>query len=126
MAVSSHTPSGNIYAVPEIIKLIRPVAISINAPSGHINIVLEICTYTPSGYLNTVEIENHIHTFSSHINTVPINLTYTLSDNLNTCPISKYTNTIIEQQQHGKFLRPVNIPIQFAINIYTFYVQRQY
>ena len=70
------------------------MAVSINAPSDHINIVLEIYTYTPNGYLNTAEIEKHIHTSSSHINTVPINLTYTLSDNLNTCPINKYTNTL--------------------------------
>ena len=70
MAVSSQTPSGNINAVPEIIKLIRPVAISINASSGNINIVLEIYTYTPSGYLNTAEIVEHIHTPSGHINSL--------------------------------------------------------
>ena len=69
MAVSSQTPSGNINAVPEIIKLIRPVAISINAPSGNSNIVLAMYTYTPSGYLNTAEIEKHIHAPSGHINT---------------------------------------------------------
>ena len=34
--------------------------------------------------------------------------------------------TIIEQQQHGIFLRPVAIAIQFEINIYTFYAQWQY
>ena len=72
MAVSSQTPSGNISAVPEIIKLIRPVAISINASSGNINIVLEIYTYMPSGYLHTAKIEMHIHTPSGHINTVSI------------------------------------------------------
>ena len=94
MAVSSQTPSGNINAVPEIIKLIRPVAISINASSGNINIVLEIYTYTPSGYLNTAEIEKHIHTPSGHINTVSINSTYMLSNNLNTCAINKYTNKL--------------------------------
>ena len=75
MVVPSHTPSGNINAVPEIIKLMRPVAISINASSGNINIVLDIHTYTPSGYLNTAEIERHIHTPSGHTNTIPINLT---------------------------------------------------
>ena len=130
MAVSSQTPSGNINAVPEIIKLIRPVAISINASSGNINIVLEIYTYTSSGYLNTAEIEKHIHTPSVHINTVSINSTYMLSDNLNTCAINKYTNTpvvtIVEQQQHGKFLRPVANSIQFENNIYTFYAQWEY
>ena len=75
MVVPSHTPSGNINAVPEIIKLMRPVALSINASSGNINIVLDIYTYTPSGYLNTAEIERHIHTPSDHTKTVPINLT---------------------------------------------------
>ena len=95
MAVSSQTPSGNINAVPEIIKLIRPVAISINASSGNINIVLETYTYTPSGYLNTAEIEKHMHTPGGHINTVSINSTYMLSDNLNnTCAINKYTNML--------------------------------
>ena len=106
MAVSSQTPSGNINAAPEIIKLIRPVAISINASSGNINIeiyiVLEISTYTSSAYLNTAEIEKHIHAPSGHINTISINSTYMLSDNLNTCAINKYTNTpvvtITEQQ----------------------------
>ena len=115
MAVSSQTPSSNINAVPEIIKLKRPVAISINASSDNINIVPEIYTYTSSGYLNTAEIEKHIHTPSGHINTVSINSTYMLSDNLNTCAINKYPNTplvtIIEQQQHGKFTRPVAILI---------------
>ena len=91
MAVSSPTPSGNINAVPEIIKLIHPVAISIHRPSGSINIVLEIYTCTPSGYLNTAEIEKHIHTPSGHINTVPINLTYMLSNNLN---CNQYINMI--------------------------------
>ena len=76
MAVSLYTSSGNISAVTEIIKLIRPVAVSINAPNGNINIVLEIYTYIPSVYINTTEIENHIHTTSGHIDTVPINLTY--------------------------------------------------
>ena len=94
MVVPSHTPSGNINAVPEIIKLMRPVAISINASSGNINIVLEICTYTPSGYLNTTEIEKHIHTPSGHINTVSINSTYMLSDNLNACAVNKYTDML--------------------------------
>ena len=130
MAVSSQTPSGNINAVPEIIKLIRPVAISINASSGNINIVLEIYTYTSRGYLNTAEIEKHIPAPSGHINTILINSTYMLSDNLNTCAINKYTNTpvvtIIEQQQHGIFLRPVAISIQFESNTRTFYVQWQY
>ena len=79
MAVSSQTPSGNINAVPKIIKLIYPVAISINASSGS---------------LNTNEIEKHIHTLSGHINTVSINSTYMLSDNLNTCAINRYTNTL--------------------------------
>ena len=46
------------------------MAISINAPSGNIDIVLDIYTYTPSAYLNTAEIEKHIHTPSGHINTV--------------------------------------------------------
>ena len=130
MIVSSQTPSGNINAFPEIIKLIRPVAISIIASSGNINIVLEIYTYTSSGYLNITEIEKHIHTPSGHSNTVSINSTYMFSDNLNTCAINKYTNTpvvtIIEQQQYGKFLRPVAISIQFENNIYTFYAQWQY
>ena len=92
MAVSSQRPSGNINEVPEIIKLIRPVAISINASSGNINIVLEKYTYTP--YLNIAEIEKHIHTPSGHINTASIDSTYMLSDNLNTCAINKYTNTL--------------------------------
>ena len=63
MAVSSQTPSGNINAVPEIIKLIRPVAISIHAPSGNINIVklIQMLTHTPSGCLNTAQIEEDIH-----------------------------------------------------------------
>ena len=94
VAVSSQRPSGNINAVPKIIKLIRPVAISINASSGNINIVLEIYTYTLSGYLNTTEIEKHIHRPSGHINTVSINSTYMLSGNRNTCAINKYTNTL--------------------------------
>ena len=130
MAVSSQTLIGNINLVPEIIKLIRPVAISIIVSSGNINIVLEIYTYMSSGYLNTTEIEKHIHTPSGHINTVSINSTYMLSNNLNTCAINKYTNTpvvtIIEQQQHGIFLRPVAISIQFESNTRTFYVQWQY
>ena len=46
------------------------MAISINAPSGNIDIVLDIYTYTPSAYLNTAEIEKHIRTPSGHINTV--------------------------------------------------------
>ena len=72
MAVLSQTPSGNINAVAEIIKLIRSVAISINASIGNISIILKIYTYTPSGYLNTGEIEKHIHIPSGHINTVSI------------------------------------------------------
>ena len=47
MAVSSQMPSGSINAVPETIKLIRPVAISINASSGNINIVLKTYIYRP-------------------------------------------------------------------------------
>ena len=94
MAVSSQTPSGNINAVPEIIKLIRPVAIPINATSGNINIVLEIYTYTPSGYFNTAKIEKHIQTHSGHINIFSINSTDMLSDNLNTCAINKYMNML--------------------------------
>ena len=94
MAVSSQTPSGNINAVPEIIKLIRPVAIPINAISGNINIVLEIYTYTPIGYFNTAEIEKHIQTHSGHINTFSVNSTDMLSDNLNTCAINKYMNML--------------------------------
>ena len=46
------------------------MAILIHVPSGNINIVLEIYNYTPSGYLNTIEIEKHIYTPSGHINTV--------------------------------------------------------
>ena len=92
MVVSSHTLSENINAI-------RPVAISINAPSGNIKIVLDIYTYTPSGYLNTAEIEKHIHRPSGHTNTVPINLTYMLSVNLNTCTINKYTNTLHDDNQ---------------------------
>ena len=46
------------------------MAISINALSGNIDIVLDIYTYTPSVYLNTAEIEKHIDTPSGHINTV--------------------------------------------------------
>ena len=88
MGVSSHTPNGSINAVPEIIKLIN----SINSSRGNINIVLEIYTCALSGYLNTAEIEQHMH--SGHINTVSINSTYMLSDNLNTCAINKYTNTL--------------------------------
>ena len=94
MAVSLQTPGGNINSVPEIIKLILPVAISIYASSGNINVVLEIYTYTPSGYFNTAKIKKHIHTPSDHINIVSINSTYMLSDNLNTCAINKYTNTL--------------------------------
>ena len=75
------------------------MTISINAPSGNINRVLEICTYTPSGYLNTAEIEKHIHTPSGHINTIQIKLTYMLSDNLNSCSIKKYTNMLSDDNQ---------------------------
>ena len=104
------TPSGNINTGSRNINPHaqwlshhkHPVAISINASSGNINIVLEIYTYMFSGYLNTAEIEKHIHTLSGHINTVSINSTYVFSDNLNTCVINKYTDThvvtIIEQQ----------------------------
>ena len=84
-----HMPSINTHTVPEII---RPVAISMEAPSGNINIVLEIYTYTPIGCLNTIEIEEHI-------NTVPINLTFMLSDNLNAWAINKYTNTLSDHNQ---------------------------
>ena len=75
------------------------MTISINAPSGNINIVLEIYTYMPSGSLNTAEIEKHIHTPSGHINTVLINLTYMLSDNLNSCAIKKYINTLCDNNE---------------------------
>ena len=94
MAVSSQTPSGNINAVPEIIKLIRPVAISINAPSGNINIVVEIYTYTPAAISLPLKLKSIIHTPSGHINIVSINSTYMLSNNLNTCAINKYTNML--------------------------------
>ena len=40
LEIYNHRPSGNINAVPEFIKLIHPVPISINASSGNINIVL--------------------------------------------------------------------------------------
>ena len=106
-------PSGNINAVPEIIKLIRLVA--------YLNKRVQ--------WLNTAEIENHIHTPSGHINSFNKFNLY-VRDNLNTCAIDKYTNTpvvtIIEQQQHGKFLLPVAISIQFENNIYIFYAQWQY
>ena len=39
-AVSLYTPSG--ITIPEIIKLINPMAISIHAPSGNINTVILI------------------------------------------------------------------------------------
>ena len=124
MAVSSHTPSGNINAFPEIIKLMRPVVISINASSGNVNIVLDIYTYTPSGYLDTAEIEKHIHTPSGHTNT---NLSYMLiSVHVESINIQIRSVTIIEQRQHDKFLHPVAISIQFEIKIYTFYSQWQY
>ena len=102
----------------------RPVAISIQAPSGNINIVLEICNFTSSGYLSIGEIEKHIHTPSGHINTVPINLTHMLSDNLNTSAISKYTNTVSDdnqKKQYGTFLGPVTIQIQLK-SIYTHFM----
>ena len=73
--------------------------ISIHAPSGNINIVLEIYTYTPSGCTNTAEIEEHTHTPNGYINTVPINLTYMLNVNLNTWGINKYTNTLSDDNQ---------------------------
>ena len=82
-----------------------------------------------SGYLNTAEIEKHIHTLSGHINTVSINSTYMFSDNLNTCVINKYTDTlvvtIIEQQQHGKFLRMVNVQLS-RYSLKTIYIQWKY
>ena len=102
----------------------RPVAISIQAPSGNINIVLEICNFTSSGYLSIGEIEKHIHTPSGHINTVPINLTHMLSDNLDTSAISKYTNTVSDdnqKKQYGTFLGPVAIQIQLK-SIYTHFM----
>ena len=70
------------------------MALSLHTPRGNNNKVLEMHTYTPSGYLNTAEIEKHIHTPDGHINMVPINLTYMLSDSLNTCAINKYTNML--------------------------------
>ena len=73
------------------------MAISIHGPSGNINIVLKILPYTPSGCLNTPEIEEHTHMPSGHINTVPINLTYMISDNLNTWAIN--TNTLSDDNQ---------------------------
>ena len=76
MAVSLHTPSGNINTVPEIKNSYAQ------------------WQYYHSPYLSTTEMEKHIHTPGGHINTVPINLTYMLSDNLNTCAINKYTNTL--------------------------------
>ena len=125
MAVSSQTPSGNINAVPEIIKLIRPVAISINVSSGNINIVLEIYTYMSSGYLNTTESGKHIHTPSGYINTVSVNqiiCSATILIHVQSINIQiRSVVTIIEQQQHGKFLRLGAISIQFESNIYTFY-----
>ena len=82
-----------------------------------------------SGYLNTAEIEKHIHTLSGHINTVSINSTYVFSDNLNTCVINKYTDTpvvtIIEQQYHGKFLRLVNFQLS-RYSLKTIYIQWKY
>ena len=82
-----------------------------------------------SGYLNTAEIEKHIHTLSAHINTVSINSTYMFRDNLNTCVINKYTDTpvvtIIEQQQHGKFLRMVNFQLS-RYSLKTIYIQWKY
>ena len=56
------TPSGNINAVPEIIKLMRAVAISINAPSGNINIVPINLTYMLSDNLNTCAINKYTNT----------------------------------------------------------------
>ena len=94
MAVSSQIPCGKINAVPEIIKLIRPVAISINAPNGNINIVIEIYTYTPAAISLPLKLKSIIHTPSGHINIVSINSTYMLSNNLNTCAINKYTNML--------------------------------
>ena len=70
------------------------MALSLHTRRSNINIVLEMHTYTPSGYLNTAEIEKHIHTPNGYINMVPINLTYMLSDSLNKCAINKYTNML--------------------------------
>ena len=64
--------------------LMQSLKLKIHMPSGNINIVLEIYTYTPSGCLNTAEIEEH----------VPITLTYIISGNLNTWAINKYTNIL--------------------------------
>ena len=59
------------YYIRPMAILIQSLKLKIHMPSGNINIVLEIYTYTPSGCLNTAE----------H---VPITLTYTISGNLNT------------------------------------------
>ena len=68
------------------------MAVSIHTPSGNINTVLGIETHTLSGCLNTTEIEDHIHTPSGFINTVPINLTRMFGNNLNASAINKYRN----------------------------------
>ena len=91
MAVSLRTPICNINSVPEIMNTYVQWLSQYN--------ILEIYNYIPSGYLNTAEIEKHIHILSGHINTVPIYLTYILSDNLNTCAISRYTNTLNDDNQ---------------------------
>ena len=66
------------------------MAISINAPSGNIDIVLDIYTYTPSAYLKL----RSIFIRPVVILTQLINLTYMLSGNLNSCAINKYANTL--------------------------------
>ena len=121
------TPSGNITIGSRNINPHaqwlshhkRPVTISINKSSGNINIVLEIYTYTSSrGYLNTAEIEKHIRTPSCHINTVSIN---SISIHVQSINMQIHSVvTIIEQQQHDKFLRLAAISIQFEINIYIY------
>ena len=95
MAVLSQMPSGNINAVPEIVKLICTVAISIKASSGNINIVLEIPRniHLHVQWLSQYHWNWKAYTYF-HINTVSINSTYMLSDNLNTCAINKYINTL--------------------------------
>ena len=97
------TPSGNINKYIKIIdlytyKLINSY-ISTHAPSGNVNIFLEIHTYRPNGCLNTTVIEKCRHTRSGHIIMVSLNLTYILSDNLNTSASNKYTNTLSDNNQ---------------------------
>ena len=112
MTVSSHSPSGNINAVLEIKKLIRLVAISINAPSSNINIVLEIYTYTPISIplkLRSIYIPALVILSPNKFNLYA----QTISMHVESINIQILSVTIIEQQQHGKFLRPVVISIQF-------------